>query len=134
MYSIPVRVAGDPLNRPRPSDSRIPAAHGGSSRTTGSVVDTIRSRDGTTIVIAKTGAGPPVVLIEGAFGHRGVGPNESHDVPLQPQKVPSQRTAVLPAPATSRRHRSTPAHRADQRPKTLTALKKTSTTRDHRVP
>ncbi|MBO2448488.1 alpha/beta hydrolase [Actinomadura barringtoniae] len=46
------------------------------------------SQDGTRIAYTKTGSGPAVVLVDGAFGHRGFGPNvdlapvlaESHTV------------------------------------------------------
>jgi pimeloyl-ACP methyl ester carboxylesterase len=38
------------------------------------------SKDGTTIAFDRSGEGPPVILVDGAFGHRKFGPNE----PLAP--------------------------------------------------
>jgi pimeloyl-ACP methyl ester carboxylesterase len=38
-------------------------------------MSTLISRDGTVIAYETTGSGPPVVLVDGAFGHRGFGPN-----------------------------------------------------------
>jgi pimeloyl-ACP methyl ester carboxylesterase len=35
------------------------------------------SKDGTQIAFSKTGTGPAVVLVDGAFGHRSFGPNET---------------------------------------------------------
>jgi pimeloyl-ACP methyl ester carboxylesterase len=37
----------------------------------------VRSKDGTEIAFSKAGNGPAVVLVDGAFGHRSFGPNES---------------------------------------------------------
>ncbi len=38
-------------------------------------MQTTTSRDGTAIAYETTGTGPPVVLVDGAFGHRGFGPD-----------------------------------------------------------
>lgn len=38
---------------------------------------TTTSADGTTIAYSRTGEGPPIVLVDGAFGHRSFGPNEA---------------------------------------------------------
>ena len=38
-------------------------------------MDTTTAPDGTTIAFERHGAGPPVVLVDGGFGHRGFGPN-----------------------------------------------------------
>lgn len=38
-------------------------------------MDEATSSDGTSIAIERAGAGPPVVLVDGGFGHRGFGPN-----------------------------------------------------------
>ena len=40
------------------------------------VSGTVVSRDGTPVAYGRTGAGPPVVLVDGAFGTRAFGPNE----------------------------------------------------------
>lgn len=40
-------------------------------------MDTTTSSDGTVIAVERTGSGPPVVLVDGGFGHRGFGPNVS---------------------------------------------------------
>lgn len=39
------------------------------------IEDTATSADGTTIAFSRTGTGPPVVLVDSALCHRGVGPN-----------------------------------------------------------
>jgi pimeloyl-ACP methyl ester carboxylesterase len=43
-------------------------------------METVTSKDGTTIAFDRMGDGPPVILVDGAFGHRRFGPNE----PLAP--------------------------------------------------
>jgi pimeloyl-ACP methyl ester carboxylesterase len=37
----------------------------------------LQSADGTALALEKTGTGPPVILIDGAFGHRSFGPNKN---------------------------------------------------------
>lgn len=38
-------------------------------------MDRTTSADGTSIAVERTGSGPPVLLVDGGFGHRGFGPN-----------------------------------------------------------
>jgi len=40
-----------------------------------SPTNTVRSADGTAIAYARFGEGPPLILIDGGFGHRQFGPN-----------------------------------------------------------
>ncbi len=40
-----------------------------------SELDTVRSRDGTAIAFARLGEGPPLILVDGALCHRGMGPS-----------------------------------------------------------
>ena len=65
--------------------ARTGGAPGSRARSEGDSVDTVTSSDGTAIAFEKTGTGPAVVLVDGAFCHRANGPSRPLAALLAPR-------------------------------------------------
>jgi hypothetical protein len=52
--------------------------HGISKGSKGEFIEEIRSKDGTTIALGRSGQGSPIILVGGAFQHRAIDPQTAH--------------------------------------------------------
>jgi pimeloyl-ACP methyl ester carboxylesterase len=63
------RASGESPTGGRPGGDEV------SSKSVAKIVNTVTSKDGTTIAFDRLGQGPPVVLVDGALCYRGLGPS-----------------------------------------------------------